>query len=204
MDSEDQHQPQTNSKLWLSIGAVIVLTGIAIWLIPSKEPEPTPEIPLPTAPAKPATPDIQQPKTQRPQTESQPVQVSEQEGDKARQTITRHQQQGGSLDNLYSEAVELNDQGALADAYLLFFYAARNGHPDAALALGKQSDPTLFSAGTSIQEQPDLVQAYKWYRAAADKGSTEAEMLLEGLKLTVSDRATNGDPVAEGLLLQWQ
>ena len=173
------------------------MTVIAIWLIPSDQPEPV-DIPLPTAVTEKSTmPPVPQPGPA-------PVEEQAREGDKARQIISRHKQEGGALEDLFDQAGELSAQGELADAYLLLFYAARNGHPESALILGKQSDPALFTAGTSIQERPDIVQAHKWYNIAAEKGNTEAEILLDGLKLTVSDQATSGDPVAEGLLLQWK
>lgn len=196
MDSEDQHHPQTNSKLWLSISAVIILTGIAIWLIPSQQPD-SKDIPLPSAVTEPVT-------TPPTQLDAQPNRISGKEGDKARQIISRHKQDGGSVDALYAQALELNEQGELADAYLLLFYIARNGHPESALMLGKHADPATFYAGASILEQADMVQAHKWYKVAAAKGNAEAKELLQQLKLYVSDQAGAGDPLAEGLMLQWK
>lgn len=195
MDPEEQKQNRPNNKLWLSIGAVIIATLLAVWLIPSKEPEPV-DIPLPAANTTPAV-------SAAPQQAEEPSPPVAGEGVEARQMIAMQKRGEQSLDDLYLAAQKFQRQGRLSDAYLVYFFAARKGHAPSALALGKQSDPVYYSAGTSVHEAPDMVQALKWYEAAASAGNVDAQTLLQELKLYIGDQAKTGDPVAESLSLEW-
>ena len=49
----------------------------------------------------------------------------------------------------------------LADAHLLYFFAAREGHAPSALRLGSGFDPLYFVATESLMDGPDPVQALR-------------------------------------------
>jgi TPR repeat protein len=51
--------------------------------------------------------------------------------------------------------------------------------------------------------EPDAYQAYKWYSAALEHGSPEAQQRLEALRDWATQAAAQGNPEAERLLLQW-
>jgi TPR repeat protein len=104
----------------------------------------------------------------------------------------------------YDEAVKQRAEGQLTDAYLLYFFAARQGHAAAALELGSQADPAHYSSETSSLDGPDIVQAHKWYQQAMRSGSSEAETRLIKLHDYAALQAGRGDAEAERLLLQWK
>jgi TPR repeat protein len=103
----------------------------------------------------------------------------------------------------YERARQHQEEGQLADAQLLYFYAARGGHPDAEFALAQMNDPNHHEAATSLLEEPDAYQAYKWYSAALEHGSREAQARLDALRQWATTAAAEGNPEAERLLLQW-
>jgi TPR repeat protein len=92
----------------------------------------------------------------------------------------------------------------VADAQLLYFFAARNGSAEAAFQLAQLYDPNHFEAGSSLLGEPDAFQAFKWYTAAKNAGMTEAQARLDELHKWAEKAAQNGDAEAERLLLQWQ
>lgn len=165
-------------------GAIIVL-AFAIWLFyPRPEPEAVPE-PGVAAPEQPAT--------------------EEERGDTAREIIADLR---ASSPPDYATAVERGREfaadGRLADAQLLYFFAARGGDPDAAFELGKMYDPNSFSTETSLMEEPDPFQAYKWYSQARQGGVAAAGERLDALHDWTEREAQSGNAEAEQLLLQWE
>ncbi len=126
-------------------------------------------------------------------------------GDQARAIIARLRagESEAELDAIFAKARELQGQGHLADAYLLYFYAARQGDPAAALMLGRMYDPTGPEDVQSLVDEPIAAQALKWYRMAADAGSATAEDYLANLRGWAEDAAARGDPDARRLLLIW-
>jgi TPR repeat protein len=108
-----------------------------------------------------------------------------------------------SYADAYARAREFQKQGRLADAQLLYFYAARGGHADAEFELAAMNDPNHHSSKTSLLPEPDAFQAYKWYSAALEHGSTKAQERLDALHQWATKRAAEGDSEAERLLLQW-
>lgn len=122
----------------------------------------------------------------------------------AREAIAE-MQQAGSPD--YTAAVErgreFEEAGRLADAQLMYFFGARNGEPQAAYELGQMYDPTAFSAEQSIMDEPDPLQAYKWYTQAAERGIAAAEERLAELRIWAEREADAGNVDAEQLLVQW-
>ncbi|MEJ2577187.1 MAG: deoxyribonuclease [Gammaproteobacteria bacterium] len=202
-DSEDTATdpgPGSRRRLWPAIAAVLVLTLLAIWLVPENSDEPqTP--PLPTLP-KPAAPAAS---VEPPAAPPAPAQPPEADGDYARTFIER-QQAATTPDPAaaYAEAERLRSEGRLTDAWLIHFYAARLGHAPSALVLGTLSDPTYHEAGMGALDAPDPAQALKWYKVAADAGDGEAARRLDNLRTRLEQAAAEGDPEAQRLLLQFR
>ena len=93
--------------------------------------------------------------------------------------------------------------GNLEDAYLLYRFAARHGHAQAAMTLGTRADPAFHDAASSYLPEPEPGQAYKWYGMAAEAGNEEALQRLQDLRQRVQRDAAAGDEQARRLLLQW-
>jgi len=131
--------------------------------------------------------------------------ASESGGDRAR-AIIAELRQGASpgLSRAYAQAEAFRDGGHPVDAYLLYFYAARLGHAPSALALGTMADPQFYRPGTDLLDAPDMAQAYKWYKVAADQGDATARQRLAGLRLQVEAAAATGNGQAQRLLLEWR
>jgi TPR repeat protein len=108
-----------------------------------------------------------------------------------------------SYGDAYERAREYQANGQLADAQLLYFYAARGGHPAAEFSLAEMNDPNHHESATSLLEKPDPYQAYKWYSAALEHGSNEAQERLDALRDWATQAAAQGNSEAERLLLQW-
>ena len=92
----------------------------------------------------------------------------------------------------------------MADAWLLYFKAARDGHAQAAMVLAEQADPAFFDAASSMLDTPDLVQAHKWYELARRNGSREAGERLDKLMKRLEQAAADGDRQAQVLLAKWK
>ncbi|MBT3012400.1 MAG: hypothetical protein KUF77_07140 [Candidatus Thiodiazotropha sp. (ex Lucina aurantia)] len=107
-------------------------------------------------------------------------------------------------EQILSQATAYQNEGKLTDAYLLLFYAAREGDATAAFTLASMHDPNHFAEGNSLLEIPDAYQAHKWYSAAADKGLVKANERLNRLRKTTEEQAKKGDLAAKRLLLNWQ
>lgn len=127
-------------------------------------------------------------------------------GQRARTVLKQLRAEGEPVDpvEVYARAQEFKNAGLLADAYLLYFYAARQGHAMSAMALGTIHDPDYHSEFTSIMDKPDLSQAHKWYLQAAQDGDPVAKEHLDHLRERVELAAAGGDPEAQRLVLQWR
>ena len=176
--------------------AIAVATLLAMWLVPDeKQPTspPLPELPMPQM----TDADLFQP------VEGDPTAIRE--GNRARAFIAslRSDNTEPDPDTVYAEAIRLQAEGYTIDAYLLFRFAARHGHGQAALLLGNQADPAFRDADIpdSLKDQPE--QAYKWYSLAAEEGIDEAAVQLQNLRKRVEHSASNGDERAQRLLLLW-
>jgi TPR repeat protein len=108
------------------------------------------------------------------------------------------------LDTVFRKAGEFLKWGRMADAHLLYFFAARRGHAPAAFVLAGLYDPVRFDKGRSLLGRPDPVQALKWYRVAADQGEGEAQTRLRALESWVDAKARAGDAEALRLRLSWR
>jgi len=176
--------------------AIAVATLLAVWLIPEdRQPAPPP---LPELPATELTDtDFTQP--------AESDGTVSRDGDRARAFVAELRGGGTEPDpgTVFVEAMRLQDEGYAVDAYLLYRFAARHGHGQAAMVLGKQADPAYSDADIpdSLKDQPE--QAYKWYRIAAAAGIEEATPQLQALRKRMEHSASNGDERARRLLLLW-
>ena len=144
--------PQRRSGPWKLIAIVAVVTVIGVWLVPGDAPDDEPAM-TPRAPGiisrdepgpdtarslLPGLPEDTQPSA--PPAEPAPA-VDDRPGAKARAMIASLRTTGDiKLDAVFAAAEQAQSIGELADAYLLYFFAAREGYAPAALALGKQLD----------------------------------------------------------------
>lgn len=135
-----------------------------------------------------------------------PVTTPEERGDSARDLIEQIRTDPAGVDfaEAHEQAGQYQSEGRLADAQLLYFFAARGNYAPAAFDLATMYDPNHFSSDTSLMDKPSPSQAYKWYQVARDGGSTSAPARLEELKAWVENAASEGDMEAEQLLLRWE
>jgi len=126
-------------------------------------------------------------------------------GDHARAEIAGLLQRGRDAidqDEVYRKAEQFRADGAMADAYILYFFAARKGHGPSALRLGMMADPAFHDAYRDVLAEPDLFQSLKWYRLAQAAGVDEAGEPLDRLVGLIRQRAADGDAEARRLLLE--
>ena len=127
-------------------------------------------------------------------------------GMRARQYIEQVREDGKPypLADVFDRAQKYLREGSLADAHLLYFFAAREQHLPAIMHLGEMSDPTLFRAEDSLLDHADVIQAYKWYRKAATLGHQAASERLDSLQQWALAEAQSGNPHARQLLLNFK
>ncbi|MES9883790.1 MAG: deoxyribonuclease [Sedimenticola sp.] len=150
--------------------------------------------PLPTiAPQQPAEPPLK-------------VTLNLPDGEAARTLIAavRNTADATDYEKLYHKALLFQQQEKHTDAFLLYFFSAREGHDRSALKLGEMNDPAHFTGEGDLLEAADPSQAYKWYRRAAEGGLAEAEQRLSALRSTTEAAAASGDNDAQRLLLNWK
>jgi len=107
------------------------------------------------------------------------------------------------LEQAFARAQSFREAGEIADAHILLFYAAREGHAASARELAGMYDPLAFSAQESMMDEPVPAQAYKWYRRASEAGDELASERLSALRNWAQAAAAAGDPDAQELLTQW-
>ncbi len=124
-------------------------------------------------------------------------------GMRARQYIEQLRDAGKPypLAEVHAKAQKHLAEGSLADAHLLYFFAAREDHLPSILVLGEMSDPTRFRAEDSLLDHADVIQAYKWYEKAAALGDAVAAERIGGLEQWASDASQAENPHARQLLL---
>ena len=127
-------------------------------------------------------------------------------GMRARQFIEQLRAQGKPypLQTVFDKAQKYLQEGSLADAHLLYFFAAREDYLPSIMMLGEMSDPTLFRAENSLLDHADVIQAYKWYQKAASMGHEPADERIEKLQQWASAEAEAGNPHARQLILNFQ
>jgi TPR repeat protein len=121
----------------------------------------------------------------------------------ARKTIesTRKTGKPYPLTEIFKQAKIYQQDGSLADAHLLYFFNAREGHLESIMQMALMSDPTQFRADNSLLDQADAVQSYKWYQKAALAGYQPAIDSVQNLRQWALDEAEFGNPYARQLLL---
>ena len=127
-------------------------------------------------------------------------------GMRAREYIAKLRQAGPPypLDEAFGKAGEFLAEGSLADAHLVYFFAAREDHVSAIMKMAEMSDPTLFRAEDSLLDDADIVQAYKWYRRAAELDHAPAPVRIEELRQWAVTEADAGNTQARQFLLNFQ
>jgi hypothetical protein len=173
---------------------VVIITAIAIWLVPVDDKQ----APLPSAPEESSD------KLSLPPPPGGIATVTN-GGDRARAFIYELRAGGAQpdADVIFAEAERLQSAGNREDAYLLYRFAARHGHAQAALILGTQADPAFHATASGYLPEPEPAQAYKWYSMAATDGNEEATLRLQDLHKRIQQDAAAGDEQAGRLLLQW-
>ncbi len=126
------------------------------------------------------------------------------DGDAARNYLADAAGEGIAPEAVFAQAQEFQSRGRFADAWLLYFSAARDGHAGAAMVLAEQADPRFFRAGATALSRPDVVQAHKWYQQAQRNGSKLASQRLQQLLADLETSAREGDEQAAVLLEQWK
>jgi hypothetical protein len=105
------------------------------------------------------------------------------------------------LDMIFEKASEYQDEGSLADAHLLFFFSAREGHVASMMTMAEMSDPTRFRAENSLLDHADALQSYQWYQKVAALGEPVADDRIRNLREWAIQATENGNPYARQLLL---
>lgn len=206
---------QRRSGPWKLIALVAAVTLVAVWLVPVDQDDasvvqpgsddapsllaPKPQVATPAEPAAlPDDPTVELEATAAGAKVGRP-------GSRARSLIAQMRAAGSvNLDEIHTRAVEAQAQGELADAYLLYFFAAREGHAESALALGRQADPATRDPDDSVFGVADYQQAHKWLQRAAEAGSSEAADRLADLRGRLEGLAAGGDPQAQRITLLWR
>ena len=99
-------------------------------------------------------------------------------------------------------AAALPEKPERADAaFLLLEYAAESGNAEAAMAVGEYYDPSLDLPSGSIRKNPAL--AFEWYQTALAGGYTDTKNRLVGLRRWVVASAEKGSVDAQALLENW-
>lgn len=181
---------QINGRMLIAVVGVAIVVLLAIFLLwPKPEPIPTP---------------VREP--DRPLERVAPAESEEERGDTAREVIAQLKANADGPDyaEAYTRAREFQADARLADAQLLYFFAARGGHAPAAFDLATFYDPVQRAAASGIVSEPDPFQAYRWYVAARDAGDDRAAGRLDALRAWAESASESGNDDAERLLLQWE
>ncbi len=198
-----------SNRLWLIISLVIAVTVIAVLLVPEAGNQ-VEDIPPPVASPAPA------PATGGEVVEKQAsvsvgkaeadrdVSAPRNDGDVARKYLADAAGKEAAPDAVFAQAQEFQSRGWLADAWLLYFKAAKDGHAGAAMVLAEQADPRFFRADETVLSRPDVVQAHKWYQQAQSNGSDLAGQRLQQLLADLKKSAQEGDEQAAVLLEKWK
>ena len=209
-ETEDRRGGLTPGRTRALMVLVVVITAIAMWLVPvDEEPAPLSLPPLPSAQGTvealplPSTPDTPE-ELSLPPTGGIAAVING--GDRARTFIAelREADAQPDADIIFAEAERMQGEGNLEDAYLLYRFAARHDQAQAALILGTWADPAFHAAAAGYLPEPESAQAYKWYSKAAAAGNEEAVQRLQTLHKRVQQDAAAGDEQAGRLLLQWR
>ncbi|MEQ9813545.1 MAG: hypothetical protein RLO50_12270 [Azospirillaceae bacterium] len=109
-----------------------------------------------------------------------------------------------SAAELTAAAGRFADAGRPAVALALHELAWSRGSGEAALAIGRMSDPRFFSTASSGFTRPNAELAITWYRRALDAGTMAAVIELDDLRLALEQAAAGGDQEAANALLLFE
>ena len=124
----------------------------------------------------------------------------------ARQYIAQIRQgsQPYPLVEVFEKGVNYQNQGSLADAYLMIYFSAREGFMPAIMKMGEMADPAFFLAENSLLDQADVIKAYKWYKKAAMLGHPDAVERVKNLRQWAIAASQAGNSDARQLLLNFE
>lgn len=130
----------------------------------------------------------------------------EERGDAARAIIEtlRDSADGPDYAEALTQAREFLSEGRLADAQLLYFFAARGGDALAAFELATLYDPNQASGDANRLQESDPFQAFKLYQQAQEAGHEDADQRLAALRVWTEQASEAGDEQARRLLLLWE
>ncbi len=203
-EREQKAGTSASNRLWLIISAIMAITLIAVFMVPDGG-EQAEDIPQPPEPPVAARNEAEPPVPRQDNTPAEEMPVAEEElaeGEAARRFLAASP--GLDAEAIFQRAEAYRRDGRVADAWLLYFKAAREGHAQAAMVLAEQADPAFFDAAGSMLDKPDLVQAHKWYEQARRNGSEEAGERLDKLMKRLEQAAAGGDRQAQLLLAKWK
>ncbi len=125
------------------------------------------------------------------------------EGEHARNLIKTASSNGEQTPTaIFERAETLRKTGKYTDAWLLYFYAARQGHAASSASLAAMSDPASYQAFGSPLSGGDEFQALKWYSIASKQGDTSSTENFSKFKKVIKNKASAGDTHSRQLLLQ--
>lgn len=208
--------------LWLISGVILLLLIALIFLFQRPDSEPVP-VPVDSVAVPPASKEargdaardiiakLQNTKSSKDDQETLESEESVDDESMTGEPADDESMDGDSADEgtmnneqAYARAQAFQAEGKLADAQLLYFFAARGGYAPAAFDLASFYDPNHFSKETSLMNDPDPFQAYKWYKKSLELGRDDAEARLAALHAWAEDAAGTGNMKAEQLLLVWE
>ena len=192
-----QNQIRRASFLWKAIIAISLVAVIwaGYWLFKDHGKETLPPASSPTLPKMANLPQ-KKPEIKPPSkpTYAPDAPVLEQ----ARQAL----REGITPANALAMAATLPEKPEQADAaFLLLEYAAESGNAEAAMAVGEYYDPSLDLPSGSIRKNPTL--AFEWYQTALAGGYTDSKNRLVSLRQWVVASAEKGSVDAQALLEDW-
>ena len=192
-----QKQMRRASFLWMAITAISLVAVICggYWLFKDHGKETLPPAPSPSLP-KMANLPRNEPEIKPPPkpTYAPDAPVLEQ----ARQAL----REGITPADALAMAATLPEKPERADAaFLLLEYAAESGNAEASMAVGEYYDPSLDLPSGSIRKNPAL--AFEWYQTALAGGHTDSKNRLANLRQWVIASAEKGSVDAQALLENW-
>lgn len=188
---QELDKPQKNPLIW---GAVMVVVLIALVVIFTRRGQEAPDFSL----------DNPQPQSVVKEGEIERTLLVP-PGMRARELVDQYRQQGKPypFEEIMAKASAFSGEGSLADAHLLFFFAAREGYVDAMIVMAEMSDPTMFQSENNLLDQAEPIQAYKWYKAALAAGFEPARSRLDNLEQWARAESQYGNSQAAQLLLNF-
>jgi TPR repeat protein len=191
---KEEHQPRKNPLIWVTL----IVIGLIIYIFVASDRSGVSQESLTIK----QVPEISEPNVDESDIDRELLVPP---GLRARELIKQYRTVGKPYPfaEIMAKASAFNTEGSLADAHLMFFFAAREGDVDAMIMMAEMSDPTLFRAENNLLDHPDAVQAYKWYSQALQKGFEPAAARLENLKHWAEAEANYGNAEAQHLLLNF-